>query len=108
MFMINDSESIRLELVYDKDAKELQIMVTGKEKIEHVMIYGEDKKLLVEFDEEQIPPWSNTVSLRIPCPARCKFYFVIQTKDGSSYRIKGKETDLSKNGTFVEIGEPRD
>ena len=96
-------EPLRLELNYDKEAKELQIKVQGKDRIEHVMIYAEDKKLLVEFDSQQIPPWNNMISLKVSCPEPCRFYYVIQTSDGTIHRIKSKNTNLSKHGTFVEI-----
>lgn len=105
-FLIHDSTSIRLELNYDKEAQELQIHVDGKEKIEHVLIYA-GEKLLVEFDSEQVPPWDSTIRLRISCPTRCKFYYVIQTKDGTRYSMKSRKIDLNKNGGFYEIELPK-
>jgi|GEM_PF-2314823 len=100
---LTSPEPLRLELNYDKEAKELQIKVAGKDNIDHVIIYGDDKKLLVEFDEEQIPPWDNTIRLKIPCPKPCKFYYVITTKQGVVHRVESKKAQLVKHGTFVQI-----
>lgn len=101
-FLIHESTNIRLELNYDKQAQELQIHVDGKEKIEHVLIYA-GEKLLVEFDSEQVPPWDSTIRLRISCPTRCKFYYVITAKDGSVYRIQSNRSNLERDGAYVEI-----
>ena len=102
VLVMNDSETIRLELNYDKEAKELQIKVDGKDQIELVQIYA-GEKMLVEFGNQQIPPWDNIIRLKMDCPAPCKFYYVIQTKNGSRHSVKSKKTDLNKNGTFYEI-----
>jgi len=96
------SEPLRLELNYDKERNEFQIHVEGKEQIEHVIIYA-GEKLLVEFDEQQVPPWDSIIRLKIPCPKSCSFYYVITTKQGAVHRIKSKTSDLSKNGTFCEV-----
>jgi hypothetical protein len=100
-FLISLSEPLRIELQYDNGVKELQIHVEGKQ-IELVQIFA-NEKLLVEFDSQQIPPWDSTIRLKMTCPEPCRFYYVITTKQGGVHRIKSKRSDLSKNGTFVEI-----
>lgn len=98
-----DSNNIRLELNYDKETKELQIHVDGKDHIELVQIYA-GEKLLVEFDKEQIPPWDSTIRLKMDCPVPCKFYYIIQTKDGTRHTMKSKKSsDLNRQGTFYEM-----
>ncbi|ABG57342.1 hypothetical protein [Cytophaga hutchinsonii] len=96
----------RIELYYDQERKELQIKVEGKEQIELVQIYA-GEKLLVEFDNQQIPPWDSIIRLKMGCPLPCKFCYIIQTNDGMRHNMKSKKTDLNENGSFCEIGSPK-
>lgn len=99
-----DSLKTRIEIWYDQAKKELQIYVTGKERIQHAQIYFGDT-LIAEFYREQIPS-DDTIRIKTSCPMPSKISYRITASNGSMHYIKrNKKTDLLKHGTFIEVGE---